>query len=232
MRNVHQIERLALIQLAAVVASSWGCASMPFDTPAFFREKEKTSIITPAMRADSIREIAARAEDASPEEQTRYTDQLATQIQTEPDPIVRQAIQETIAKFDTPLARDVLLAGLRDTDLDVRMTCCEMLQDRSDPRVVAALKSVLENDEKLDGRLAAVQALGHIRTPASVAALSIAVNDRDPALQYAGVQSMKAISSEDLGNDVEAWRRYAASQQPPLKPEISVAQRDQGWSPF
>ena len=232
MRILQQSKQIASTQLAVLVAAIGGCASLPFDVPAPFRAKEKTSIITPSMRADAIREIAARSERATAEEQMKYTQQLATQIQTESDPLVRQAIQETIAEFETPLARDVLVAGLNDSDLDVRITCCEKLQERPEPTVVDALRAVVKHDESLDVRLAAVEALGHMRSPASVAALALAVNDRDPAMQYAGVQSLKAISAEDLGNDVEAWRQYVSNEQPELKPPVSVAKRDRGWSPF
>lgn len=201
-----------------------GCASLPSPP---WSERERTSIITPRMRIAAIQEIAARANDADAD-QPQLTEQLAAQIQTEPDPLVRQAIQETVAQFSTPLAREVLIAGLQDDDLDVRLACCHGLSQRDDPTVVSALRGVLENDKALDAKLAAIDALGQIKSPHSVAALGKAVNDRDPALQYAGVQALKSVSGQDLGNDVVAWRQYAASEQP----EISVAQRPSSWSPF
>lgn len=193
-----------------------------------WQETERTSIITPKMRISAIQEIGARAEDADATEQQSMTEQLATQIQTEPDPLVRQAIQEAISQLNTPLAKDVLIAGLQDDDLDVRLTCCKALGQRSDPSVISALRVALETDESLDVQLAAIDALGQIKSPQSVAALAKAVNDRDPALQYAGVQALKSVSGQDLGNDVSAWRQYAADEQP----EISLAERPTGWSPF
>ena len=206
---------LALVTLA-------GCATMPW------QHKERTSIITPRMRMAAIEEIGHRAADADVDEQQRLTEQLAKQIQTEPDPLVRRAIQESIGKMSTPLASDVLIAGLQDDDLDVRLTCCESLGQHPDPRVISALQITLETDKELDVKLAAVDALGKIRSPQSIAALGKAVNDRDPALQYAGVQALKSVSGQDLGNDVGAWREYAASEQP----EISLAERPGSWSPF
>ena len=207
---------------ALVLVAMSGCASMPW------HPKERTSIITPAMRMSAITEIGLRAADADAAEQQRVTEQLATQIQTEPDPLVRRAIQASIGKMSTSLASDVLIAGLQDEDLDVRLTCCESLGEHPDPRVISALQIALETDKELDVKLAAVDALGKIHSPQSVAALAKAVNDRDPALQYAGVQALKSVSGQDLGNDVTAWRQYAASEQP----AISVAQRPGGWSPF
>ena len=90
-----------------------------------FPEKDRTSIITPSMRIAAIREIGTSAEKSDQNEQNQLTQQLASQIQTEPDPLVRQAIQESISEFSAPLARSVLIAGLQDEDIDVRVTCCE-----------------------------------------------------------------------------------------------------------
>ena len=73
------------------------------------------------MRVAAVREIGLQAQRADREQQIRLTEQLATQIRTEPDPLVRLAIQESIAEFSVPLARQVLLAGLQDEDLDVRV---------------------------------------------------------------------------------------------------------------
>jgi len=207
-----------------VLATLVGCAtvSLPWE------EHERTSIITPRMRIAAIQEIGVRANDADADEQQQLTEQLATQIQLEPDPLVRQAIQESIGQLQTPLARDVLIAGLQDDDLDVKLTCCQGLSQCEDPNVISALRNTLEHDEDLDARLAAIDALGQIKSPLSVAALAKAVNDRDPAIQYAGVQALKSVSGQDLGNDVAAWRQYAASEQP----EISVAKRSSSWLPF
>jgi HEAT repeat protein len=85
---------------------------------------------------------------------------------------------------------------------------------------------VLEGNEKLDVKLAAADALGKINSPESIAALSLAVKDRDPALQYAGVESLKLLSGQDLGNDVKAWQQFAEQGQPPAsQPEVSVADK-------
>ncbi len=208
---------LFLIQVVAA-----GCATLPF------QRQERTSIITPAMRVAAIREIGLRAAEADDEEQRRLTEQLAMQIRTEPDPLVRLAIQESIAEFSTPVAEQVLLAGLQDEDLDVRIACCQRLGARGDNAVVPALRGVLEKQDDLDARLAAIDALGGIRTTESVAALAVAVQDRDPAMQYAAVQSLKAVSGQDLGNDVAAWREYATAE----RPVISVASKKKNLLPF
>jgi HEAT repeat protein len=217
--------RTAALGLATLVATS-GCMSGPFT------QKERTSIITPAMRIAAIREGAARARDTDSTEQAKTVEELVTQIRTERDPIVRKAIQEAIAEYDTPMARQVLIAGLKDEDLDVRLACCYRLGARGEPEAVPALRDLLENEEKLDVRLAAADALGKINTPESIEALSIAVKDRDPALQFAGVEALKSISGQDLGNDVKAWQQFTEQPPPVSQPEASVADKVRQYSPF
>jgi hypothetical protein len=189
--------------LALALAANAGCHLWP-------SSRDKTSVITPAMRMASIREFGPRGREADAAEQDRICEQLAQQIRSEPDPIVRRAIQETIGEFNTPLASAVILAGLNDDDRDVRVTCCRLLAKRNDPAAVGPLSQIVATDADLDVRLAAVDALGEMKTPAAIQGLAAALKDRDPALQFAGVQSMKKVSGEDLGNDVEAWRQYAA----------------------
>lgn len=191
--------------LAALVGALPGCALWPWAT------KDRTSVITPAMRVASIREMAPMARDAAGPEQQAICEQLAQQIRTEPDPIVRLTIQETIAECKSPLAQSVLTAGLNDEDRDVRIMCCRMLGRRADPASVAPLSRLVGADPDGDVRMAAVDALGGIKSPASVQGIAAALRDRDPALQYAGVEAMKSASGADLGNDVQAWRQYAAN---------------------
>jgi hypothetical protein len=193
----------AALAAGLLLTTSAGCHLWP-------ASRDKTSIITPAMRMASIREFGPKARDADSAEQARICQQLAQQIQTEPDPIVRKTIQETIAEFDTPLANAVILAGLNDDDRDVRVTCCRLIGKRNNPAAVGPLSQIVASDNDLDVRLAAVDALGEMKTPAAIQGLAAALKDRDPALQFAGVQGMKKVSGENLGNDVEAWRQYAA----------------------
>lgn len=224
--TVVRTKSVVRVVAAAVVVSTFGCSSWPF------AEKERSSIITPAMRMAAVREFGPRARNADAAEQQRLCEQLALQIQTEPDPLVRQEIQNTVAEFSTPLALKMLLAGLQDDDLSVRLTCCYRLAERGDPAAIGPLRTALETDHELDVRLAAIDALGKIRSTESVSALGVALADRDPAVQYAGVQALKTASGQDLGNDVAMWQQYVSGEHPAIKPEVSVAERVKQWSPF
>ncbi len=198
-----------------------------------FPERERTSFHTPAMRIDTVRQIAGQADGTDSPEQRELTDQLARQIQIEPDPLVRKAIIGSVAEFRTPLAQQVLEAGLSDDHQAVRVACCQALGERAETHSVPSLSQALRDDKKIDVRLAAAEALGSIDSPESMAALVTALDDRDPALQYVGVQSMKSISGQDYGGDVAKWRQVATGDAIPAAPEApSLAERVRRFSPF
>lgn len=209
-----------------------GCQSLTWPNVWPFPEPERTSFLTPAMRVDTIRQVAAQADQTSSPEQSKLTDQLARQIQIEPDALVRKAIIDAMAEFRTPLSQQVLEAGLNDGDTAVRIAACQALGKRGEARSVDSLAKSLRDDREIDVRLAAAEALGNIKSPESVKALIVALDDRDPAMQYVGVESMKSITGEDYGGDVQAWRQYAAGQSPPHPKAPSIATRLRSLSPL
>ena len=151
---VRKALRCSWFATALAAATLVGCHSGPF------APKERSTVITPAMRISAIQETATKADGSQSQAQISLTDQLASQIRTEPDPVVRRAIQSAVAEFRTPMAREILLAGLADNDPGVRVTCCMRLGERGETVAVAALRRVLETDEDLDVRIAAVDAMG------------------------------------------------------------------------
>lgn len=207
-RRKRRAPVITLCAGAALVAALSGCQLWPF------KDNDRSSIITPDMRAASIREMGARADEATSAEQVAMCDELAKQIRTEPDPLVRRAIQETIAEMHAPLAPQVLVAGLNDDDRDVRTVCCRLLGQRKDEEAIKPLSRVVVADSEVEVRMAAIAALGKFKSPAAIQGITPAIKDRDPAMQYAGVEAMKAASGQDLGNDVDAWRTYADSVAP------------------
>jgi len=178
---------------------------------------------TPARRMAKMKELVATAESGSPEQQSQAAAELARQIQTETDEHIRLHIVLAISHLDTPLAAEVLKAGLNDGNADVRVACCNAWGKRGGAEAVSLLAETINRDTDLDVRLAAIRSLGKIREPGSVAALNTALEDPNPAVQYRTVQSLRNVHDRDLGNDVNAWRQLAAGQTEVAPP--SVAER-------
>ena len=228
-----RIGRVVIWTFACAAITLAGCHSFLGYRGWPFPERERTSFHTPAMRIDTVRQFAGRADGTDSADQRELTDQLARQIQIEPDPLVRDAIVEAVAEFRTPLAQQILEAGLNDEHQAVRIACCQALGTRAEAASVASLARTLRDDKRIDVRLAAAEALGRINSPESMAALVVALDARDPALQFVGVQSMKSISGLDYGGDVAKWRQVATGGTPPEAPQPpSIAERIRSATPF
>lgn len=202
--------------------------------PRLFADHEKSTFRTADMRMDALRDFAAQSTGVDTPEQQELTNQLARQIQVEPDPLVREAIIDSIAAFRTPLAAQVLEAGLKDDDRGVRKHCCDAFGKRGDVAGVPVLAKAIKTEQDFDVRMAAVHALGAINSPDAVTALVTALEDRDPAMQFAGVQAMKKVSGKNYGDHVDLWLQYAKGGTPevPTADEVSVAQRLRSLRPF
>jgi len=218
--------------LLTVCLASGGCRSVPWPNVWPFPERELTTYRTPSMRAEALEQFGMRSTGVDSPEQREITDQLARQMQVEPDPLVRRAVVGAIAEFRTSMAQQVLEAGMADEDMAVRVACCQALGRRGEAVSVASLANALRSDENIDVRLAAAEALGKIKSPEAMPALAAALDDRDPALQYVGVQSLKSITGKDYGPDVETWRQVAAGGTPPPAEAPSIAERLRSASPF
>jgi HEAT repeat protein len=219
---------------ALLLAALCGCQAYERHRPTFwpFPERELTTYRTPAMRVDAIHAYVMRSTRVDSPEQRQITDQLARQIQVEPDPLVRQAVVQAIAAYRTPMAQQVLEAGMGDSDAAVRVACCRALGHRAEAASVPILAQAVRSDRDIDVKLAATEALGKIKSPESVKALAAALDDRDPAMQYAGVQSMKSVTGKNYGPDVQVWRQFAAGGTPPPEPTPSMAERLRRMTPF
>jgi len=218
-----------LLSLGAIVGS--GCSGpSPAGKLAFWPFDRGGSdvvpgVTSPAERIAVLRKMGKKAAWAKPEEQERISSELAGAFQDEPDPLIRLEIVRAIGQYRTPAAASVLDAALNDSEPDVRMVACRAWGDRGGSEAAAKLSAALRSDVDVDVRLTAAQALGETADRNAVAALGEALEDRDPAMQYQAVQSLRNVTGEDLGNDVNQWRHYVKGEPPDAAEPVSVAQR-------
>ena len=220
-----------------VVASIWclllllavGCADFAGVVPPWLTQQEPPGelpgVVAPVDRIAGLRELAKQGPTSSPERQQRVADQLAESIAAEEDPLVRAEIIRTLAGYGAATATRVLHAAVEDPDEDVRIAACRAWATRGDAEAIAVLGRTLTGDTDVDVRLAAASALGESRDPAAVAALEPALSDKDPALQYRAVLSLRTITGQDFGNDVRRWQQYVRGELPAPPRPVSVVER-------
>src|SRR3954451_19552198 len=137
MRRLRRNRWLAAVVLIVL----GGCATYERHRPTFwpFPERKLTTFHTPSMRVDAVHAFAQQSTGVDSPEQRQITDQLARQIQVDPDPLVRQAVVTSIAEYRTPMSLQVLEAGLNDENAAVRVACCRALGKRAEAVSVNSL---------------------------------------------------------------------------------------------
>lgn len=225
---VHNLAALAVCFCLLLLA---GCAQTPGSSPGMFASfsKKKTPeellhIKTPEDRLKELRELAKTVKKKTPDEQQRIVGELTKQIQQESEPVMRRQILRTLAVYPQPMATTVIVAGLSDGDTETRRVACASLGARGGKEAVQELTRIISSDTNLDVRLAAVRALGHTHESGAMVPLVEAMADADPAMQARAHASLAAVSGRDFGNDVKAWREYAATGKS-TTPEMSFAER-------
>jgi HEAT repeat protein len=223
--------RYALIAalLAAIALPGCCCHQHRFGGPWPFGADETADLAkygpVAVQRVAEIQAQAKKAAKGTAEQQEAFTADLAKRMQQETNCTVRLAIISTLTKFNTASANAVLYAGLKDPEADVRVACCEAWGLRPGPDATRILSETLSTDTDHDVRMAAVRALASAGDKQAVKALGIALEDPDPSMQYVAVASLKSVTGQNLGTDVNAWREMAKRDDPPVRGKTSVAQR-------
>lgn len=201
-----------------LAVSGGGCASAKprkwYDPLGLFvkeKEDEGKKVVTQDEWNKAIRQLAKAAPKLPPEQQEQASLELARFLSKEREPTTRGYILRTLAAFPTKRAEDMLHAGLRDGDQDVRVVCCEAWAQRGGPQAVHVLSEVLSADTDPDVRLAAARGLGHLKDEKGIGALGLALDDANPAMQWRAVQSLREITGKDF-KTIQQWRAYAQGE--------------------
>lgn len=227
-RSCFGMRQLALcIGIASAAVALSGCAKR-YGGPWPFGTDQTADLAkygpVPQQRIDAMAERAKKLRKAKPDEREAYARELAQQIQNETDVNVRLAIIDAMGMLNTPAAQAVLYAGLQDPEPDIRVACCEAWARNPGAESTRILSEILASDTNVDVRLAAVKGLAGAEDREAVKALALALEDPNPALQYRAVASLRSVTGQNLGNDVNAWRQLAQQPDPPLRSK-SMAQR-------
>jgi HEAT repeat protein len=223
---IGRISRFLLLGLATATLS--GCASWsvwPWN-------KDRTDIVPgitpPSERVALLRDLAKKAGSATPESRESISAQLAAVYRDERDPLIRVELVRTLSHYPTESSTGVLKAALSDADADVRIASCRAWAKRPDPDAASLLAQTLGSDTDGDVRLAAAESLGELgrgAASAAVPALGLALEDRDPAMQYYAVVALQKVTGKSLGNDVDQWRQYVKNELPESTKPVSVGEQ-------
>jgi HEAT repeat protein len=142
-------------------------------------------------------------------EATDAARRLVHSLQADPPKAVTMAIVRTLGQLNSPVSVDGLRIALQQPDADIREEACRVLARVDSPAALDLLTQVAHSDDDTDVKLAAVRGLGSYRDLRAVQSLGHALDDRDPAVQLAAMESLERVTGEDLGPDVRKWKEVA-----------------------
>lgn len=114
----------------------------------------------------------------------------------------------------SPTAVETLTRVSNDNDRDIRLAAIDSWKTLGTDAAVPQLQEIIGSDTDIDVRLAATEALGNFPGRASVSALSMSLNDRNPALQVRATESLRKVTGEPLGRNIVAWQEYVENVAP------------------
>lgn len=166
-------------------------------------------VVSPVDRINGLHELAQKASTVTdPGQREAICRDLARQIRPERDSIIRGEILRTLAAYGGQTAAVVLRAAVRDPDADVRKLVCDLWGRRKDAEAAKVLADALAHDSDKDVRMAAARGLGHSHDQIAKLALGAALDDKDPAMQHCAIVSLRTVTDQDFGDDVDKWRQY------------------------
>ncbi len=221
--------------LSTVIAVLSGCRNGGFvdlnglhHMPWAEKPDRMPGVIAPHERLSLYQSLTQEARHADSGRREEIATRLAREIKDEVDPMLRAEIIRSLGRIDSPTSLIVLEAAMKDSSDRVRMLACEAWGRVGGDRALVALEAAVASDPCVDVRLAATRALGEIRHPGAIAVLGRGLNDRDPAIQYRSMQSLKQVTGENFGDNVGHWQEYIATGRPPEGASVSLAERMQG----
>lgn len=156
-------------------------------------------------------EMTQAAVNAPIEEQQRVAEKLAEKASTSQVLLLKLHAVNLLGQLDCPAAVDALSKASRDKNSDVRLAAIKAWGQMPAENAIPNLQAMLGSDTHIDVRLAATRGLANFSGQRAVQAISLALNDPDPALQSRAAKALGKVTGEQFGDDVPAWRQYVAS---------------------
>jgi HEAT repeat protein len=156
-------------------------------------------------RRQELQKLASSIDSYSAAEQAKWMVHLEQIMANDPSASMRHLAVRAAGKIAGADALRLVQEGLDDENLKVRMAACEALAERPEAAAATLLAKTAGESVDLDIRQAAVRALRGHEGQQVTDALKLALQDSDPALRYAAIDSLKQVTGKDLGNRPDVW---------------------------
>jgi len=242
------MQRSTILAPACLALLAAGCADGPVPEARYLNpwvrkqwQQDEQAITTYHRKVADLAALRSQSRRLPSEQQESIAAELAARLQEEQAPIMRAELVRTLGEFPLPAARTAVQGALADETPHVRIAACKALARFPAADSVEPLAQAIASDTDLDVRIAAASALGRFSDDTLPAAermrmaqlLRPALDDRDPALQVAAMQSLATITGKtDFRNSAPTWRQFldGGNPTPPPPPTLAESvQRSLNW---
>ena len=168
-------------------------------------------------RKHTMSELAGSAQNAPVEDQQKVAEQLTDTMHSDPVLLLRLHAVKLLGTLRCPAAIQGLVDASYDHNSDMRIAAIKSWKAMPAEKAIPHLQEMIGSDSNVDVRLAATRALGNFSGQDAVRAISLALDDPDPALQLRAAESMQIVTGEQFGKDVIAWQEYVKNILPAPK---------------
>ncbi len=208
----------------AVGTCLWcGCQTGFLSAKKMARQELPPGIVLPRQKIEKWRGMVNSAKDTGAA--AAVAARLQEAFQDEDDPQLRAELVRLAGSLPPEAAWPIVELGLRDENPDVQIQACRVVAKAKMDQAVAILAELAGGATDQDVRQAAIKALGQFKDPIATQALGKALQDRDPAMQYLAIRSLRAITGRNFGYDVAQWLAFLEGRQTASQPTPSMANR-------
>lgn len=208
-----------------------GCAEFAWLNPMLRRQWKEDEALAPTFHTHlkRVRELEHKVAKMPPDQQQRIAAELTRLIREDRNTLLRSTAVRSLSALPPELSQQGIQIAATDPDPRLREAACEALGNLGDAAALSTLVALVREDEQLDVRLAATRQLGRFKDPEAIAALGVALDDPNPAMQFRAVHALREVSGRDYGDDLELWRAYVRGEDPPPRDGPSFAERIRNW---
>lgn len=172
-------------------------------------EQENQIASTLQGRKQSLNQMLQQANsDAQREQLAKHLHQI---VNEEPVLLLRLHAVTLLGQVNHPSAIQPLADATSAPDSRVRIAAVQAWQRMPGNLAIPRLQEVIGSDTDVDVRLAATKALANFNEPNATQALSLALTDNNPAIQFRAMESLEKVTGKNLGADVAAWQTFLGS---------------------
>ena len=180
-------------------------------------------VVLPREKIEKWKALAGSAKD--PTSAANVSSELLQTLKTEEDPQLRVELLRIAGSLPNEASWPLVECGLRDENPDVEIQACRLAAKARAPQAIGPLATLAQDAPNQDVPQAAIKALGKFSDPAAAQALGRVLHDRDPAIQYLAVRSLRETTGQDFGFDVEKWLAFLEGQVPHSQAGSAIATR-------